>query len=403
MKIGILTFYRTENFGANLQALSTYQYIKKQGHDPICIYYVSKNVYEKQLSLLSTNCQLKEHFDFVDKYMPNQTEVCYTADDINRVIESNGIEGVIVGSDAVVQHHPLLSRLYIGRRKPIYIEPVSKDRMFPNLFWGCGLMSKCKYALMSVSSQNSEYKYFSKSLKRRMSSALCNFSYISIRDMWTQNMFKTITGKEYPLTPDPVFAFKQNVGDLLPSKDYLCKKYKLPTKYLLVSMMTQSLSLQCLDELNSHFERIGVKCVYLPMPTGKGYKHNFDFVIDEPLNPLDWYALIMYSYGYVGSNMHPIIVSLSNAVPCFSIDFWGVRNFWNHPKKNGSSKVEDIMNRFGLLSNHRLIDKNQCDVTACEIFDAIVDFPRDIVQIKSVEMLKAYNIMMCNILDKIRK
>lgn len=53
------------------------------------------------------------------------------------------------------------------------------------------------------------------------------------------------------------------------------------------------------------------------MPTGIGFKHNFDFSITTPLPPLDWYALIKYAKGYIGENMHPIVVALHNAVPCF--------------------------------------------------------------------------------------
>ena len=33
MRIGILTFYKVANFGANLQALSTFYYLKSKGFD----------------------------------------------------------------------------------------------------------------------------------------------------------------------------------------------------------------------------------------------------------------------------------------------------------------------------------------------------------------------------------
>ena len=39
MKIGILSFYREINFGATLQALSTYKYLEKAGHFPVFINY----------------------------------------------------------------------------------------------------------------------------------------------------------------------------------------------------------------------------------------------------------------------------------------------------------------------------------------------------------------------------
>lgn len=403
MRIGILTFYKTENFGANLQALSTYKYLEKLGHTPICIYYVSEQSYLKSQSALASNSQLKTHFDFVDKHMPNQTSACLSIAEVNKAIVDNEIDGVIVGSDAVVQHHPLISRIYRGKRKPIYIEPVSKDRMYPNMFWGVGLPDDCKFALMSVSSQNSEFKFFTKSLKREMANAIERFSYISVRDAWTQAMFASIKGKTFPVTPDPVFAFGENAGDLVPSKEDICKRYHLPSNYLLVSLMSQTLSLDCLDKLVSCFNSIDVPCVSLPMPTGKGFCHHFPYAIKEPLDPLDWYALIKYSYGYVGSNMHPVIVSLSNAVPCFSIDFWGARDFWNRPKRNCSSKVEDILSRFGLSSNHKMISGGVCHVDAKDIFDAIQSFPRQAVAEKSANMLVQYKEMMDNILSALQK
>lgn len=38
------------------------------------------------------------------------------------------------------------------------------------------------------------------------------------------------------------------------------------------------------------------------------------YEISLPLSPIDWYALIKYSSGYIGNNMHPIVVSLHNQI-----------------------------------------------------------------------------------------
>lgn len=52
MNIGILTYYRVANFGANLQAVSTYYYLKNNGYNPLFILYESddtvKNFQKKQ-------------------------------------------------------------------------------------------------------------------------------------------------------------------------------------------------------------------------------------------------------------------------------------------------------------------------------------------------------------------
>lgn len=64
-------------------------------------------------------------------------------------------------------------------------------------------------------------------------------------------------------------------------------------------------------------------CIAFPMPVGIRFKHPFAYEIGIPLPVLNWYGLIKYASAYVGSNMHPIIVSLHNGTPCYSIDYWG--------------------------------------------------------------------------------
>ena len=50
---------------------------------------------------------------------------------------------------------------------------------------------------------------------------------ISVRDTWTQKMVCKITGlSQVDIYPDPVFAFNQNAGHLVPSKDKILKKFE---------------------------------------------------------------------------------------------------------------------------------------------------------------------------------
>lgn len=401
MKIGILTFYRTENFGANLQALSTYKFLEKNGLDPIMIHYMSHEMHASLEKSKNLRAQVQAHFDFVDKYLPSQTQLCFNADDVNKVIALEGIEGVIIGSDAVVQHHPLLSRIHKGRLNPLIIQKVTPDRLFPNMFWGVGIDQHVKKVLMSVSCQNSEFKFFSPFLKLRMNRALRNFDYISARDLWTVKMFQSIGLKNVERTPDPVFAFNYNVGDIIPSKEEILKKFNLPMQYVLVSLMKQTLSMDCLRGLHNLFLKDGIECVSLPMPTGTGFKHPFNHSINEPLDPLDWYALIKYSSGYIGSNMHPVIVSLHNAVPCYSIDFWTNKNYFNKVVDDGSSKVEDILKQFELQNNRSPILSTVCDVLPETIYNAIKTFPREKVKEISLKKYSQYKLMMSKILEKI--
>lgn len=402
MNIGILTFYKVANFGANIQGVSTYYYLKKIGHNPIFLNYVSVKTENSLEESYKKSVQTKAHIDFVNSYIENQTENLYNSEDVVAAIDKYHIDAIIIGSDAVVQHHPLLSRIHRGRRKPFYISHPAPERMFPNPFWGCGFDDKIPTVMMSVSSQNSKYSQFSQSLKSRMFRTLNNMKYISVRDTWTLNMMKAIgVNHDVKVTPDPVFAFNYNAGHLVPSEDDIRKRFSLPKDYVLVSLHSQSLTLKTLDELNSMFKAIGKTCVAFPMPGGVRYQHHFDYEIKVPLSSIDWYALIKYASGYVGSNMHPIIVSLHNAVPCFSIDHWGTKDFFNRTVRDGSSKVEHIMGVFGLKNYVKPIDNDICDVEASVIVDAIQKFPCEHVRKVAIDKYDEYLKMMGEIMNKI--
>lgn len=402
MNIGILTFYKVANFGANIQGVSTYYYLKKIGYNPIFLNYVSVKTENSLEESYKKSVQTKAHIDFVNSYIENQTENLYNSEDVVAAIDKYHIDAIIIGSDAVVQYHPLLSRIHRGRRKPFYISHPAPERMFPNPFWGCGFDDKIPTVMMSVSSQNSKYSQFSKSLKSRMSKTLNNMKYISVRDTWTLNMMKAIgVNHDVKVTPDPVFAFNYNAGHLVPSEDDIRKRFSLPKDYVLVSLHSQSLTLKTLDELNSMFKAVGKTCVAFPMPGGVRYQHHFDYEIKVPLSSIDWYALIKYASGYVGSNMHPIIVSLHNAVPCFSIDHWGTKDFFNRTVRDGSSKVEHIMGVFGLKNYVKPIDNDICNVEASVIVDAIQKFPCEHVRKVALDKYDEYLKMMGEIMNKI--
>lgn len=382
MRIGVITYFKVLNFGANLQAVSTYFYLKKHGHEPFFINYLLDDAL-RDLQKHQNDEQWNEHLCFINKIIIDQTQICQKAEDILQVVSLYKLDGIIIGSDALLQHHPFITRIKKGRRKPFFIMPIRSDRLFPNLCWGVGLSDKVPLALMSVSSQNSEYDLFLSSTKRKMQKSLENFKYISVRDIWTQDMLKCITNNTFPVTPDPVFAFNQNAAEIIPSKEDILERFSLPKNYVLLSLFSQVLTENVIAQLKDFFNKIDVALVVLPLPTGVHFKHNADIEIKCPLSPIDWYALIKYSYAYIGSNMHPIVTCLHNAIPCFSIDNWGRSDFWGNKKNDGSSKVEHIMTVFGVADNHRFIQRSRCDISALEIFDKIQSFPKEVVARKA--------------------
>lgn len=410
MRIGVLTFYRVANFGANLQALSTYSYLRNHGHEVVFLEYISPQTkwlrlfshYKSLIKTKRSHLQLAEHLKFIDNILKEQILHLYNANQVKNAIRKNSIDAVIIGSDAVVQHWPWFSTLKLGKNRPYWIEPLPSERRYPNPFWGYGFSDNVPTAMMSVSSQNSKYEKFSKHTLMCMNKNLNRLKYISVRDAWTKNMMLAAESKlSIDITPDPVFALNQNAGEKIPAEDEIRKRFTLPDKYVLIGMRAQTLSIHFLKSLNDAMLMEGKECVAFPIDGAMAFSHPFKYSIPIPLSPLDWYALIKYSAGYIGSNMHPIVSSLANGVPCYSLDNWGSTDFWGKKENNASSKVFDVLKQYGLENNWTQIEGNVCNVTVDEIVKRLKEYPVDqVIAISEARYVK-YEKMMQDIVQSL--
>lgn len=354
MKIGLLAYHAVCNFGAMLQLLSTYMFLKNHGHEPVIINWVAKdleNYYAQNTPISQIENQLKLRLQ-----LWKETALCRTIKDVANIISNEQIDAVIIGSDAVAQHHPLFERIVFPCRNIIAINSVTSDVVFPNPFWGIWtdyLDKLVPVALMSAASQDSKYKYISKKLRKQMKERIMAFSYVSVRDVDTQKMFSFITeGQCCPsVTPDPVFAFNQNAASLVPSKEELMKKYGLSGKYMLISFKNEkrcNVSQTWLNKFQDIAKHHGIQCVSLPFSTSLS-AGELENKIALPLNPIDWYALLKYSCGYIGNNMHPIVVCIHNSVPFFSFDNYGTKHANGLFCDSSTSKIRHILKVAKLL------------------------------------------------------
>jgi hypothetical protein len=400
MRIGILTYHWVYNFGANLQVLSTVCYLKNNGFDPLVINWIPRDLelkYDQNIPL----AQAIAHQNFQKELLPC-SQICRSETEIVSIIDNENLQAVIIGSDAVLQHSTIFSRIHL-RRNGIVISPKpGTDVLFPNPFWGSFipyLKEKLPIVVMSASSQHSEFMYIRGRLRKKIGSSLKLFSSITVRDEWTAKMIKYLTrGAIVPtITPDPVFAFNQNVEKQY-SKVEILKKFNLPDRYILFSFKDKTVVTK--DWLNS-FQLIAnennLKCVALTMPNGIKFEHPFFIEISSPLCPMEWYGIIKYSSGYIGQNMHPIIVALHNSVPFFSFDPYGIVKY-KFFVKGKSSKIYDILFQSGYLKNRisNLGRSYKCP-SPQEVFFRIKDFDTVKCSLFSISQLDRYNFMMNNL------
>jgi hypothetical protein len=406
ISIGILTHHFASNFGANLQVLSTYEYFKRNGFNPYVINWRTKSL-EQEFSKTVPKEQTQMHLDFINRYL-NLTNICYTAKDIAGEIDRLGLKAVVIGSDAVVQHWPAISRINFPTRKIVSYYHYSADRMFPNIFWSTFypyLQNPVKMIYMSVSSQNSPYKYFSRNIKKEMAVCLSRFSYISVRDSWTQKMFKQIDRFKplVPVTPDPVFSFNTNAGYLIPSFEAIKEKYGLPEKYFLLCFFRgDQIRSSWINEFVESSNKMGYECFSFPLPA-KAFEHERLKTIKYPLPPLDWYAIIKYSSGFVGRNMHPIVICLHNSIPCYSFDQYGTKVL-NTFVNVSSSKIYHILEKAGLRKNRTTFAGPICNFPSVnKVLNCLTNYDKTQYLEFSVRQQAEYDEMMNNICNIIKE
>ena len=402
MKIGLLAYHSAINFGATLQLLSTYMYLKNHGHSPVIINWVAADM-ERDYTNATPSAQLSAH-RHLRKLLWHETSLCLTEQDVAEVIKAENIEAVIIGSDAVCQHHTKRERTIFPCRKIIAIEPATSDRIFPNPFWALWnelLPHPIPVAVLSASSQDSQYKYFPKTTCAAMKKQIMSYNYVSVRDVWTQDMFVHVThGASIPeVTPDPVFAFEQNAGTLLPSKEEIQHKYNLPEKYILLSFINEKIvSQQWIDCFQETACADGYTCVKLPF----SQKESFGKMrksMSLPLSPLEWFAIIKNSSGYVGNNMHPIVVSLHTGTPFFSFDNYGIKKFNGLLASDQSSKIKHILHS-AALEDWRIscISKTFSAPNPNNIYRRLISFDYNKSKAFAGEYYKQYQDMMANII-----
>lgn len=404
MKIGLLAYHSAVNFGARLQLLSTFMFLKGNGHQPVIINWIPDDLdcfYSNMASL-----QQKQCLDHFSELYWKETERCHTSEDVARVIEKEEIDSVIIGSDAVAKID--FPRIVFPCRRIIAYSRPTADCVFPNPFWGDFLKYMKKtipVAVMSVSCESSPYERIKREKREAMYQAIKQYKYLSVRDTWTKKMFQYITFDKIkaPVTPDPVFAFNHNSSSIIPTKDEIRKKYSLPDKYILLSFIRKSVNQDWINDFEEIAEKEGYVCISLPISYSNSvYKTKRAILL--PLNPVDWYSLIAYSDGYVGHNMHPVVISLTNEVPVFSFDNYGITRFWGLKTDGSSSKVFHLLKKAGLENNRVSCVGRHCDIPEPKVvLNKLMSFDRKQTKNFAQSYYAEYQKMMHDILEAVKQ
>lgn len=341
MKIGILTYHDSYNFGANLQTLATQEMLRKLGHEPVVVNYVDVPKRDAFARLVKDE-QIAEHEKFADRYYnlgPEMTDADLVGDYVREELD-----GVVSGSDAVFRlmapYEPArVAKKLLGKANPY--ESFSWADKVPPFFLPFDAPGVVKGSI-AASSRGTSFYWLKPQMMKKVGDALQDFDFVTVRDDWTGTLVKWLSrGKAQPLySPDPVFGL--NAAFDLPEDE------KPRDDLSDVILLNGEFDTAWLRRMVEAIRARGYRAVTLANPSeGK----SLDFVDGElslPMSPLTWFASLGSCAGFIGMRFHAFVSCMTNNTPVVTMDV--TRPRWGKPDprnpNNDLARRARIMDRY---------------------------------------------------------
>lgn len=349
MKIGILTFHRPANFGANLQAYSSMCYLSSLGHEVKVIDYVRQTDFDYKNKVDIRQYEAHKHFVEVRLSLTKQMT---TDEDLCRIVKEEAFDAIVIGADAVWRS-PKDNNVY-------FAEWLFKNKDIKDV----------AVASISPAHMGNGYCNISDDKRKAIHECLSKFKYITVRDAWTKEVVnRDIFGGETfvrNVNPDPVFTLFRFIDDEQwnncgqKSKGYYLMS--LPKNWVNVGKFADK-KRKWFAQFKAYVNGAGYKLVELPIPEGKsGMK--FDYTIDYPIDPLQWFLWIKNAKAFCGLRFHAIVSSISNGTPFYSIDSYGdngrIAKILDLVGLHKMARKRDVKSKIYNLLKGSTLEKNRC-------------------------------------------
>ena len=320
MKIGILTFHRSQNYGALLQAKALQDYVSSLGHDVSFVDYwpaYHEEMYKpfswQKFKNVSNRRKVKYIFQSLFTFIRLSKRRAKTRAYVEKFLKvdnQNKFDLVLYGSDQIwrKQHEPTFD----------WYDPV---------YWGEGFV-ECNHKVAYAASMG-KIEIDTQEDKDFVSSHLSLFDGISIREKGLMERIKDELGCAYPIVCDPVFLLSKEQWI-----KHVDKKYIPNNKYILYYRLQRiKMTDDMVEELR---KQTGYDVVelrgYIPFfHYGKRYRFTAD--------AQELISLIYGAEYVVTSSFHGISMSIIYE-----------KQFFFTSQKHLSNRVESLLNQLGLSS-----------------------------------------------------
>ena len=308
MKIGILTLHRPANFGANLQAYSTYRYLLRRGCEVKVIDYVRDRdcLYRSVIPAV----QMQAHTHFVETLLPLTRQVS-SVQALRDVVYEERFDMVLIGADAV------------------WSMPKSDNVYFAQWLFSDVRISGTKVASLAPAHMGDGFMGLSAEARNDIGQSLRQFHYVTVRDRWTRLVVnRDIFGSQpfvKEICPDPVFTLQDSLAGVpWQSNGQVSKGYylmTLPPDWGSGRLFGKRRK-WWFKKFRSLVNGAGYALVEAPLPEGRSGM-SFDYALDYPIDPIQWYLWIANAKAFCGLRFHALVSAIGSGTPFYSIDSYG--------------------------------------------------------------------------------
>lgn len=305
MRIGILTYQRSINYGAFLQSYCLAKYVNHivgSRADVEIIDYTSKLSYQSYNRLLyQGNYKINEWkkrigFERSSFLLPLSREYLCSDNlpDIEDFIRRQKYDVIIVGSDEVWK--------------------IDGMRGFPTAYWLNFDLGKCKKMAYAVSSRTSLNKIdFQK--KKYISDSVKKFCYLGARDPMTANLIEQLSGKTMELNCDPAFLLSFHY-DKIAYREKLNKKYRLKKGQKLLGIMIPDSKL-----VRRIRKEMGKQYVIVALYDS----HEEADINMSGINPFEWVKILGCLDFLITDRFHGTVFAIKMNIPFLAIETYDIR------------------------------------------------------------------------------
>jgi len=297
IRIGILTFSRSINYGAFLQCYSLFSKIKKLFNNVSVINYslVPAEIgFFIQSFLRSPIKGLIQYYIFrkcaINEFNFTKKKVISNFNKSIDFINSLNFDLVIAGSDEIWK--------------------INRFRKYPNVYWASKAI-KAKKISYAASANRTFINRISKKNILDMQNELGNYKYLGVRDNQTYDFLNSLEmGKKIHINCDPTFLYDFRETPTLTRR--LTEKYKLDYKKPIIGLITddKKVGLSAKSFFGKEYQIVSITSNNLYADT---------WLYD--LNPFEWANVFKLFSGCITSYFHGMIFSILSDVPFVAFDY----------------------------------------------------------------------------------